>query len=673
MKRSRFLLLGGSLVALAIIATSIVGFRVANDIERGLVIKASSSTAGFDASAVLEGKGNGVQTGWRSREQTVDSWLDFRWPSSRSLHSLDITTSSAGARITAGLLEFSDGSSLQTDLASGSNEITFGERDVRSLRFLVTAVVGDSSFVGVQFAKLNSASAHVVTDESGDAAPAATLSGLRTTSTTSTPAWISQSADGATWNFHWSAPRELVAIELAGMPTGSTIKRATLRFPGGPSLTVGAVPGDPALTTKVAFLPRSVQWVSVHVDEISGSGELTLSALHLWERESKLAALSALPDGSTVSAPASSCPSSSAESPTSLQVECPVNGAQVGDQTELSVSLPTAATGVRAEVWPSTGDVDIAPVIVSGSGIVRIPLDLASLPEGPLTVQLTALGSDILSAAPVQFQLLHGLGTPTSTPTSDAARGKTLVWDDEFTDPVSVSREDAEHRYAAGKPEPTGYSDFGDAIFADPSVGYGNVGTLARRWLRLGVSPVPSGFTDPQGYDRTHIGALLASAKPGGAGFSAQYGYFEARMLVPANSGTWPAFWMLPSSNLARPEQPVAEIDAVELYGHDPTSACDTSHSYSDGKNSGGVALCGKRFPSARQASQWHTYGVAVEPTRIRYFIDGRQVASAAQVLGGERPMFFLIDLAIGGGWPVQLSGTEQRAQMLVDWVRVFV
>ena len=42
-------------------------------------------------------------------------------------------------------------------------------------------------------------------------------------------------------------------------------------------------------------------------------------------------------------------------------------------------------------------------------------------------------------------------------------------------------------------------------------------------------------------------------------------------MLAPAAPGTWPAFWMLPSDNLIKPQPVVAEIDAVELYGHDPT------------------------------------------------------------------------------------------------------
>jgi hypothetical protein len=35
--------------------------------------------------------------------------------------------------------------------------------------------------------------------------------------------------------------------------------------------------------------------------------------------------------------------------------------------------------------------------------------------------------------------------------------------------------------------------------------------------------------------------------------------------------------------------------------------------------------------------------------------------------------MFFLLDLALGGGWPVTLQPVQDRAVLYVDYVRVFV
>jgi beta-glucanase (GH16 family) len=62
-----------------------------------------------------------------------------------------------------------------------------------------------------------------------------------------------------------------------------------------------------------------------------------------------------------------------------------------------------------------------------------------------------------------------------------------------------------------------------------------------------------------------------------------------------------------------------------------------------------------------------------VTPTDITYFIDGRVVATAPQVKGGGAPMFFLVNLALGGGWPVDLRAVQERAVLYVDYVRVYV
>jgi beta-glucanase (GH16 family) len=131
--------------------------------------------------------------------------------------------------------------------------------------------------------------------------------------------------------------------------------------------------------------------------------------------------------------------------------------------------------------------------------------------------------------------------------------------------------------------------------------------------------------------------------------------------------------WLLPSDNLIQPKSTVAEIDAVELYGHDPRGACHTTHSYTDGRDVQGIALCGRRFATDQDAMRWHVYGVTVEPTQIVYWIDGKVVARAPQVNGGDKPMFLLIDLALGGGWPIALDPVQNRAAMYVDWFRVYV
>ena len=69
----------------------------------------------------------------------------------------------------------------------------------------------------------------------------------------------------------------------------------------------------------------------------------------------------------------------------------------------------------------------------------------------------------------------------------------------------------------------------------------------------------------------------------------------------------------------------------------------------------------------------WHTYGASVSPSGTTFFIDGQVVATAPQVDDQGAPMFFLVDLALGGGWPVDLRSVQDRASLYVDYVRVYV
>jgi hypothetical protein len=64
---------------------------------------------------------------------------------------------------------------------------------------------------------------------------------------------------------------------------------------------------------------------------------------------------------------------------------------------------------------------------------------------------------------------------------------------------------------------------------------------------------------------------------------------------------------------------------------------------------------------------------VSTTPTENVFVIDGKVVATAAQVAGGGALMFFLLDMALGGGWPVDLKALQDRTVLYVDYVRVYV
>ena len=83
------------------------------------------------------------------------------------------------------------------------------------------------------------------------------------------------------------------------------------------------------------------------------------------------------------------------------------------------------------------------------------------------------------------------------------------------------------------------------------------------------------------------------------------------------------------------------------------------------------------RMHKAGIPSTWfetfHVYGCKVTATDTIYYCDDIEVARHATLpVCKEKPLFFLINLATGGGWPVDLSRYHGIADMYVDYVRVY-
>nr|WP_255479935.1 glycoside hydrolase family 16 protein [Quadrisphaera sp. RL12-1S] len=248
----------------------------------------------------------------------------------------------------------------------------------------------------------------------------------------------------------------------------------------------------------------------------------------------------------------------------------------------------------------------------------------------------------------------------------------TLQWQDDFDAPLSVSGTGAGATYAAGKPESWGTSQFGDAVFAAPDTGAGTVATIPGGYLRLRVEP-KGDLPVQTPYGQQHVGGLLSSARVGAGGFSAQYGYFEARMLAGAGKGTWPAFWMLNSQAATTDNKTAGEVDAVELYGHDTSFTCHTLHDWGapdDANSTGSKCLSPQQVQD--WAVGWHDYGVRVTPDGAQFSIDGQVVADKRGLGRSGEPFFFLLDMALGGGWPVALDPTGGTSDLYVDWVRAY-
>jgi beta-glucanase (GH16 family) len=166
-------------------------------------------------------------------------------------------------------------------------------------------------------------------------------------------------------------------------------------------------------------------------------------------------------------------------------------------------------------------------------------------------------------------------------------------------------------------------------------------------------------------------GALRLTARVGGAHgkpytsgmiqsnhrFDFRYGYAEMRAKVPAGSGFWSAFWLLPADGAWPPE-----IDVMEVYGLNPTIAALTVHY-------GANQATGKLIDGTNYSRRYHVFGVDWEPDSITWYIDG--VVVQRVVVSISTPMYLLANLAIAGFEP-PTPATVFPSAMAIQWIRVF-
>ena len=200
--------------------------------------------------------------------------------------------------------------------------------------------------------------------------------------------------------------------------------------------------------------------------------------------------------------------------------------------------------------------------------------------------------------------------------------------------------------------------DFGDARFLDP----GPRGPFA---IKDGILSITA-TKDQQGH---WTSGLIAAADARGVGSGTRYGYFEVRMKMPPGPGTWPAFWLVPLKPAGSADGNV-EIDIIEYYGHDTSSYQAVVHVwYKDQARSRGQNQK-IEFPKGSLVSDYHTFGADVSPQAIVFFRDGKPVWSQPTPPELDGPLYPLVNLALGSGWPI--DKTPDPSTLLVDYVHVY-
>jgi Glycosyl hydrolases family 16 len=200
--------------------------------------------------------------------------------------------------------------------------------------------------------------------------------------------------------------------------------------------------------------------------------------------------------------------------------------------------------------------------------------------------------------------------------------------------------------------------DFGDARFGEPIPG----GPFS---IKGGILSI----TASKDREGRWTSGLIAAADATGAGTGTRYGYFEARMKMPPGPGTWPAFWLAALKPVANSDRNV-EIDVIEYYGKFTDAYQAVVHVwYKDAaKNRGQNKAID--VPNNSLVEDFHTFGVDVSPQAIVFFRDGKPVWSQPTPPELDGPLYPLVNLALGSGWPI--DQTPNPSTLLVDYVHVY-
>jgi hypothetical protein len=369
-----------------------------------------------------------------------------------------------------------------------------------------------------------------------------------------------------------------------------------------------------------------------------------------------------------------------------MAVVSPAYCSDVKGDTIVSLVAPgfksvTVKCWKQGEGFGSDSTVATVALDAHGKGSFVFPAD--RYPHGPVTVRISGEIGAVKDNCYLQLYNRGGVswneGMPKDPP--PPAQGMSLVFADDFKGPLSISSTDPKATYYDHKP-PGGWQDFSALRFTSfdqPNNPFSQVGS----YLRIRAS------------ENARSSGLISSMKNDASGITAKAPcYFECRFIGPNAIGTWPAFWLLTdymTDHVKGRKVPCDELDIIEAYGgegHGHPNAFDTymvvPHAWDQGEASKAIekkAFAGLHNPIRMRKfgipSAWfetfHIYGCKITPTDTIYYCDNVEVGRHPTLpLSKEKPFFFLINLATGGGWPVDLSRYNGVADMYVDYVRVY-
>jgi len=154
------------------------------------------------------------------------------------------------------------------------------------------------------------------------------------------------------------------------------------------------------------------------------------------------------------------------------------------------------------------------------------------------------------------------------------------------------------------------------------------------------------------------------------------YGRFQWRARMPAGFGMWPALWMM-GTNIDSVGWPTCgEIDVVEYPGN-TTFNQSSLHSGTDWQHV--ISQTGYYyFTGGDSITNFHTYEFDWSASSEQFLVDGHLYETQSVGSPFNAPLFFLMNLAVGGTYPNAYSASDIIAsnvfpkEIQVDYVRVY-
>lgn len=356
--------------------------------------------------------------------------------------------------------------------------------------------------------------------------------------------------------------------------------------------------------------------------------------------------------------------------PKRVSVISPANayGSDVAGSTTYTIAAP-GFTSATVKCWQSGGtygsDATVASFTLAGaSGTGSFTFPAASYPKGPMSLRITATNGTETDTCYLQLYNTVGVswqeGMPAAPP---QAAGYSLVYADDFTAMPEIvwgnSQVTSSTKYIA-------YGDYSLIPFTaptSPDTPFSQRDTYLR--IRADAAKMTTG----------QISSIFKIKQPF---------YMECRFIAQNAMGSWPAFWSVTDDGNASTTA-VDEQDIIEAYGGDgpgtpssPRTYRVTSHEWNQtGIPANQHISVGVEMAAIGGQGGWawtpHVYGMKVTATETIYYLDNVEVGRKATSPISQTDNFDVkMDLAAGGGWPIDFQRYGEKADMYIDYVRIY-